>query len=143
MDSVETVIEEYVRTYVMPRGDEIYVPTDDEAALLADAIKGLVAQPEFMAAYAARPLRVPVPKGLTNEEIFAIRDRHLGDDSGSFDCIAFARDLLGAAMKREQQEPREPTDAQLNALWQRFETADGGRPDHRGFARAVLDAAHR
>ncbi len=139
MVNVDTFIDAYVHGYVRDRDDELYVPTEGEQRLIADAIKGLLAQPEFIEAVASRPVRVPVPKSVTDDEIVAICDRHVENDGG-FDCIAFGRELLAVAMRREKSAGHTLSDAEVDNLWGRFAGRTGGAPDHRAFARAVLDA---
>jgi hypothetical protein len=139
MDKLNAFIDEYVRGFVKDGDDDLYVPTDDEQRLIAEAIKGLLMQPEFVAAFAARPMRVPVPKSVSDEEIVAICDRYVGHD-GAIDCVGFARELLGVAMKREKTAGHTLGDDEIDRLWSRFAASADGKPDHRGFARALLDA---
>jgi hypothetical protein len=140
MDNVDAFIDAYVRGYVKDGDDDLYVPTEDEQRLIAAAIKGLLAQPEFIEAFSQRPSRMPVPRSVNDDEIVALCDRYVAND-GTIDCVGFARELLGVAMRRDKSAGHTLSDAEIDSLWGRF--AARGAPDHRAFARAVLDATTR
>lgn len=75
---------------------------------------------------------------MTDAEILAIRDEHLPSQGEAFDCLAFARALLGRVPPREA--PREPTDHMVSMA--RHVCPGAISPDQAKIVwRAMLDAA--
>ncbi len=72
--AAERIIDEYVQDYVFEGDEGHHTPTESECALIKDAIMGLLADPEFLAALSAAPR--PTYERMSEEDFERIEREH-------------------------------------------------------------------